>query len=60
MNKRELLKFVSNLPEELYATPVRHEELRDSVQLDIRVTIPKTELIKNQLLKATIESWFST
>ena len=60
MNKQELLKFVSNLPEELYATPVRHEELRDSVQLDIRVTIPKTELIKNQLLKATIESWFST
>ncbi len=58
MNKRELLKFVSNLPEELYATPVRHEELRDSVQLDIRVTIPKTELIKNQSLKTTIESWF--
>ena len=58
MNKRELLKFVSNLPEELYATPVRHEELRDSVQLDIRVTIPKTELIKNQVLKTIIESWF--
>jgi hypothetical protein len=58
MNKRELLKFVSNLPEELYATPVRHEELKDSVQLDIRVTISKTEFIKNQVLKTTIESWF--
>ena len=53
MNKRELVNFVSNLPEELYASPVRREELKDSVQLDIRVTIPKTELIKNQLLKAT-------
>ena len=53
MHKQELVNFVGNLPEELYATPVRREELKDSVQLDIRVTIPKTELIKNQLLKAT-------
>ena len=60
MNKQELVNFVNNLPEELYATPVRHEELRDSVQLDIRVTISKTEFIKNQVLKTTIESWFST
>ena len=58
MNKQELVNFVSNLPKELYATPVRHEELKDSVQLDIRVTIPKTELIKNQVIKTTIESWF--
>ena len=58
MNKQELVNFVSNLPEELYATPVRHEELKDSIQLDIRVNIPKTELIKNQLLKTTIETWF--
>ena len=58
MNKRELVNFVNNLPEELYATPIRHEELKDSVQLDIRVTIPKTELIKNQSIKTTIESWF--
>ena len=55
MNKQELVNFVSNLPEELYATPVRHEELKDSVQLDISVNIPKTELIKNQILKTTIE-----
>ena len=60
MYKQELLNFVNNLPEELYATPVRHEELKDSVQLDIRITISKTELIKNQLLKTTIESWFPT
>ena len=58
MNKQELVNFVSNLPEELYASPVRHEELKDSVQLDIRITIPKTELIKNQVIKTTIESWF--
>ena len=58
MFKQELVNFVDNLPEELYATPVRHEDLKDSVQLDIRVTIPKTELIKNQLLKTTIKSWF--
>ena len=58
MHKQELVNFVDNLPEELYASPIRYEELKDSVQLDIRVTIPKTELIKNQLLKATIESWF--
>ena len=59
MYKQELVNFVSNLPEELYATPIRHEELKDSVQLDIRITIPKTELIKNQLLKTTIDTWFS-
>ena len=58
MYKQELVNFVSNLPEELYATPVRHEELKDSVQLDIRVTISKTEFIKKQVLKTTIESWF--
>ena len=58
MHKQELVNFVNNLPEELYAAPVRHEELKDSVQLDIRVTIPKTELIKNQVIKTTIESWF--
>lgn len=58
MYKQELVNFVNNLPEELYAAPVRHEELKDSVQLDIRVTIPKTKLIKNQLLKTTVESWF--
>ena len=58
MFKQELVNFVNNLPEELYATPVRHEELKDSVQLDIRVTISKTEFIKNQVLKTTIESWF--
>ena len=59
MHKQELVNFVNNLPEELYASPVRHEELKDSVQLDIRITIPKTELIKNQLLKTTIDTWFS-
>ena len=58
MYKQELVNFVNNLPEELCAAPVRHEELKDSVQLDIRVTISKTELIKNQLLKTTVESWF--
>ena len=58
MYTQELVNFVNNLPEELYATPVRHEELKDSVQLDIRLIIPKTELIKNQVLKTTIESWF--
>ena len=58
MYKQELANFVNNLSEELYATPVRHEELKDSVQLDIRVTISKTEFIKNQVLKTTIESWF--
>ena len=58
MNKQELLNFVNNIPEDLYATPVRHEELKDSVQLDVRITVSKTELIKNQVIKTTIESWF--
>ena len=58
MHKQELVNFASNLPEQLYASPVRYEELKDSVQIDIRVTIPKTEIVKNQLLKTTIESWF--
>ena len=58
MRKQELVNFVDNLPEELYASPLRYEELKDSVQIDIRVTIPKTELIKNQFLKTTVETWF--
>ena len=58
MRKQELVNFVDNLPEELYASPLRYEELKDSVQIDIRVTIPKTELIKNQFLKTAVETWF--
>ena len=58
MYKQELVNFVDNLPEDIYSSPVRYEELKDSVQLDIRVTIPKTEFIKNRMLKTNIESWF--
>ncbi len=40
MNKRELLKFVENLPDNVYVSPTRLEEsVKKGTQLDIRITI---------------------
>ena len=51
MYKQELVNFVSNLPEELYATPVQHEELKYSVQLDL-VNYP---VLKDRACKSPID-----
>ena len=60
MNKRELLKFVENLPDDVYVSPTRLEEsVKKGTQLDIRITISDSEIQKSQVLKTTIAAWFS-
>ena len=60
MNKRELLKFVENLPDNVYVSPTRLEEsVKKGTQLDVRITISDSEIQKNQVLKTTIAAWFS-
>ncbi len=60
MNKRELLKFVENLPDSVYVSPTRLEEsVKKGTQLDIRITISDSEVQKNQVLKTTIAAWFN-
>ena len=60
MNKRELVKFVENLPDDVYVSPTRLEEsIKNGTQLDIRVTIDSCKVQNNQVLKTTIERWFN-